>query len=223
MRMLVIEDDARARTFVSNGLREEGHVVDEAGDGDSGLELALSTHYDAIVADRMLPGRQGLDVVRALRDADVQTPFLLLTALGSVEDRVEGLTAGADDYLVKPFAFSELSARIQALVRRPLMSRRPSRRVVGDLEIDLEGRRVTRGGQLIELTAHEYKLLERLAQNPGATVTRSMLLETLWGFHVEVRDNLIDAHISRLRAKIDRGQPVELIHTVRGVGYVLRA
>ena len=223
MRMLVLEDDARARAFVAEGLRQQGHTVDEAADGESGLYMAIDGEYDAIIADRMLPGRSGLDVVNALREADVQTPILMLTALGSVDDRVEGLNAGADDYLVKPFAFSELTARLQALVRRPPLTRRSSVYRIADLEIDAAARRVSRGERQIDLTPHEFKLLERLARNAGHAVTRTMLLETLWGFHFDPRANLIDAHVSRLRAKVDRGFDVELIHTIRGVGYVLKA
>lgn len=223
MRMLVIDDDAAARAFIAEGLRQQGHTVDEAGDGDTGLHLALDGAYDAIVADRMMPGRTGLEMVRDLRAGLVDTPVLMLTALGAVDDRVEGLNAGADDYLVKPFAFSELSARLQALIRRPPLARQPSAYQVGDLEIDLAAHRVTRASQVIDLTPHEFKLLERLARNAGEAVTRTMLMETLWGYHFDSRANLIDAHISRLRAKVDRDFGAELIHTIRGVGYVLRA
>lgn len=221
--MLVIDDDAAARAFIAEGLRQQGHTVDEAGDGDTGLHLALDGAYDAIVADRMMPGRTGLEMVRDLRAGRVDTPVLMLTALGSVDDRVDGLNAGADDYLVKPFAFSELSARLQALIRRPPLAKQPSTYRIADLEIDLAAHRVTRAGQAIDLTPHEFKLLERLARNAGQAVTRTMLMETLWGYHFESRANLIDAHISRLRAKVDRDFEVELIHTIRGVGYVLRA
>lgn len=223
MRMLVIDDDARTRSFIATGLRQDGHGVDEAATGPDGLDLALEGDYDAAVVDRMLPGCSGVEVVRALREAGVATPVLMLTALGAVEDRVEGLNAGADDYLVKPFAYSELSARLQALVRRPPLAPRPARYRVGDLEIDTGARRVERAGRVIELTPHEYRLLERLAQNAGHAVTRAMLLETLWGFQMEPRASLIDAHVSRLRAKIDRGFDAELIRTIRGVGYVLEA
>lgn len=221
--MLVIDDDARARAFIAAGLREQGHGVDEAGTGPDGLDLALAGPYDAAVVDRMLPGLSGIELVRTMRASGVTTPVLMLTALGAVDERVEGLNAGADDYLVKPFAFSELSARLQALVRRPPLSARPQRRRVADLEIDLAAHRVTRAGKVIELTPQEFRLLDRLAQNAGHTVTRAMLQETLWGFQMEPRPNLIDAHISRLRAKIDRGFDAELIRTVRGVGYALDA
>lgn len=223
MRMLIIDDDARARQFVAEGLRQQGHLVDEAGDGDTGLDMGLVDGYDAMIVDRMMPGRSGIEVVRSLREAGIVSPVLFLTALGSVEDRVEGLNAGADDYLVKPFAFSELSARLQALLRRPPLATQTQVYKVSDLEIDIGAYRVTRAGQVIELTPHEFKLLERLARNAGHPVTRTMLLESLWGFHFDPRANVIDAHVSRLRAKIDRGHEMELIHTIRGLGYVLRA
>ena len=222
MRMLIIDDDLPARPFIAEGLRQQGHTVDEAAESESGLHMALDGTYDAIVADRMMPGPSGIDMVRAMRAADLRTPVLMLTALGSVEDRVEGLNAGADDYLVKPFAFSELSARLQALIRRPPLAARPTRHIVADLEIDVTAHRATRSGEVLELTAHEFKLLEMLARNAGHTVTRTMLLESLWGFHFDPRANLIDAHISRLRAKVDRGFDTDLIHTIRGVGYVLK-
>lgn len=223
MRILVIEDDISARTFIADSLRQQGHGVDEAGDGDAGLELGLDGSYDVIVTDRMLPGCGGIGIVQGLREADIRTPVLMLTALGSVEEKVEGLNAGADDYLAKPFVFSELSARIQALVRRPPLAPSPKRHVIADLEIDLAARSVVRSGQRIDLTAQEFRLLEILARNTGHVVTRAMLLESLWGLSFEPRANLIDAHVSRLRAKVDRGFDRELIRTVRGVGYVLSA
>lgn len=208
---------------MADGLRQQGHNVDEAGDGDAGLEMGLAADYDAVIVDRMMPGRSGIDVVGALREAGMAAPILFLTALGSVADRVEGLNAGADDYLVKPFAFSELSARIQALLRRPPLAASAQTHVIADLEVDLAAYRVTRAGRIVDLTPQEFKLLERLARNAGHVVTRTMLLESLWGFHVDSRASVIDAHVSRLRAKIDRGFDRELIHTIRGVGYVLKA
>lgn len=223
MQMLVVDDDARTRAFVAEGLRQQGHVVDEAEDGETGLHMASESEYDAIVMDRMMPGMSGLDAVQTLRGRGIRTPILILTALGSVDDRVAGLNAGADDYLVKPFAFSELSARLQALVRRPPLAVSVSHYRIDDLEIDVSAHRVTRAGQTLDLTPHEFKLLERLARNAGQSVTRTMLLESLWGFHFDPRANLIDAHISRLRAKVDRGFDKDLIHTIRGVGYVLEA
>lgn len=222
MRMLIIDDDSRARAFVAEGLRQQGHTVDEAQDGDTGLHMAVDGAYDAIVADRMMPGLSGLEVVQAMRAAGLKTPVLMLTALGSVDDRVAGLNAGADDYLIKPFAFSELSARLQALIRRPPLADHSARHAVGDLEIDVVAHRAVRAGEVLDLTPHEFKLLERLARNAGQAVTRTMLLESLWGFHFDPRANLIDAHVSRLRAKVDRGFDYDLIHTIRGVGYVLK-
>ena len=223
MRMLVIDDDARTRAFVAEGLRQQGHTVDEAGDGEAGLHMAMEGAYAAIVVDRMMPGLPGLEAVQAMRAGGLKTPVLMLTALGSVDDRVAGLNAGADDYLVKPFAFSELSARLQALVRRPPLAEATTRHRVADLEVDVAAHRATRAGRTLDLTPHEFKLVERLARNAGHAVTRTMLLESLWGFHFDPRANLIDAHISRLRAKVDRGFDQELIHTIRGVGYVLKA
>ncbi|MFZ4165986.1 response regulator transcription factor [Brevundimonas sp. NPDC058933] len=222
MRMLIIDDDARTRGFVAEGLRQQGQTVDEAGDGGAGLHMALDGDYDAIVVDRMMPGLSGLDVVRSMRTSGLKTPVLMLTALGAVDDRVDGLNAGADDYLVKPFAFSELSARIQALIRRPPLAERSPLHVIGDLTVDVAAHRATRAGRVLDLTPHEFKLLERLARNAGQAVTRTMLLESLWGFHFDPRANLIDAHISRLRTKVDRGFESDLIQTIRGVGYVLK-
>jgi len=219
--MLIIDDDARVRGFIVEAMRQLGHVVDEADNGETGLHLGLDEAYDVMVVDRLLPGRSGLDIVRLLREAEVRTPVLMLTALGGVDDRVAGLTAGADDYLVKPFAVSELTARINALNRRPPLVQRQTRHRIGDLDIDLEARRVVRDSRVIELTPQEFKLLDRLARNPGHVVTRTMLLESLWGVHFDPKANLIDAHVSRLRSKIDRGFETELIRTVRGVGYVL--
>ncbi|MFC5373400.1 response regulator transcription factor [Brevundimonas faecalis] len=220
--MLIIDDDARTRAFVADGLRQQGHTVDEAAEGETGLHMAVEGAYDAVVIDRMMPGLPGLEAVQAMRTAGLKAPVLMLTALGSVDDRVAGLNAGADDYLVKPFAFSELSARLQALVRRPPLADAPMRHQVADLEVDVAAHRATRAGRTLDLTPHEFKLLERLARNAGHAVTRAMLLESLWGFHFDPRANLIDAHVSRLRAKVDRGFDRDLIHTIRGVGYVLK-
>ncbi|OJU08542.1 MAG: DNA-binding response regulator [Caulobacterales bacterium 68-7] len=223
MRLLIIDDEARTLSFIARGFREQGHTADEAEDGPRGLELALGGDYDALVVDRMLPGLSGIELIGALRGEGVATPILMLSAVAGVDDRVEGLQAGADDYLVKPFAFSELAARVQALARRPPLAAQPKLHVVGDLEVDVAAHRATRAGQALDLTPHEFKLLAFLAANAGQAVTRTMLLETLWGFHFDPRANIIDAHISRLRAKVDRGFDTELIHTVRGVGYVLQA
>ncbi len=223
MKVLLVEDDAKTRSFIAAGLREHRHTVDEAGSGPAGLDLALVENYDVMVVDRMLPGCSGLDMIRTLRAQGIATPCLVLTAVGAVEDRVEGLNAGADDYLVKPFAFSELLARLQALDRRPPLSQQPDCLRVGDLEMEPGAHRVVRGDKPIELTSHEFKLLEYLVRRAGQVVTRTMLLEALWGFHFDPRTNIVDAHISRLRSKVDRGFDSELIRTVRGVGYVIQA
>ncbi|MPT48208.1 MAG: response regulator transcription factor [Sphingobium sp.] len=221
--MLVVEDDPQTRAFIVQGMRQNGYVVDEADNGDAGLDLALVDSYDVLVVDRMLPGCSGLDLIRTMRTQGIATPCLILSAVGAVENRVEGLNVGADDYLTKPFAFSELLARVQALGRRAPLMGQPETMRIADLEIDSSAHRVTRGGKVIELTSHEFKLLEYLAKRTGQVVTRTMLLEALWGFHFDPRTNIVDAHISRLRAKIDRNFDVELIRTVRGVGYALQA
>ena len=222
MKLLVIEDDAKTREFIVRGLQQNGHTVDETGDGTVAADMALSEHYDALVVDRMLPGMSGIAIVQALRAQGVHVPCLMLTAMGAVEERVEGLNAGADDYLVKPFAFSELLARLNALERRPPLTEQEERLCIADLEIDPSAHRVTRAGRLIELTAHEFKLLHFLAKRVGQVVTRTMLLESLWGFHFDPRTNIVDAHVSRLRGKVDKQFDSELIRTVRGVGYVLQ-
>jgi two-component system OmpR family response regulator len=221
MKLLLIEDDVRAADFVSKGLREEGHSVDHAADGAEGLTLALSSSYDVIVADRMLPYMDGLAVVQALRAQGVRTPILILSALAKVDDRVKGLRAGGDDYLTKPFAFSELLARIEVLQRRSTPAEPTTRLRVADLEMDLVARKVTRAGQPVDLTAREFRLLEYLMRHPGQVVTRTMLLEGVWDLHFDPQTNVIDVHISRLRQALDRGGGTPLIHTVRGSGYVL--
>ena len=223
MRVLIVEDDRRTADYVRRGLGESGHTADLAGDGAAGQFMAETGTYDVLIVDRMLPGRDGLQMVRDLRGRGMATPVLFLTALGGVGDRVEGLEAGGDDYLVKPFAFSELLARVQALARRPPLSRTSSTLTCADLVMDLPGRVVTRAGARIELTAQEFKLLEYLLQRMGQVVTRTMLLEGVWGLHFEPRTNVVDAHVSRLRAKIDRGFGRDLIRTVRGVGYIVDA
>lgn len=223
MRILVVEDDRRTGDFVRQGLREAGHTVDVAADGATGLNLAESGAYDVLVVDRMLPGRDGLQVVGALREMGVATPVLFLTALGGVGDRVEGLEKGGDDYLVKPFAFSELLARVQALGRRPPLARTSAVLQAGDLKLDTGRHLVTRGGRRLELTAHEFRLLAFMLERAGQVVTRTMLLENIWGLHFEPRTNVVDAHVSRLRAKVDKGFDRELIKTVRGVGYAIDA
>ena len=221
MKLLLIEDDVRAADFVSKGLREEGHSVDHAADGAEGLTLALSSGYDVIVADRMLPYMDGLAVVQALRAQGVRTPILILSALAKVDDRVKGLRAGGDDYLTKPFAFSELLARIEVLQRRSTTAEPTTRLRVADLEMDLVARKVMRAGQPVDLTAREFRLLEHLMRHAGQVVTRTMLLEGVWDLHFDPQTNVIDVHISRLRQALDRGGGTPLIHTVRGSGYVL--
>jgi two-component system, OmpR family, response regulator len=221
MKVLVVEDDERTAAFIHRGLAEAGHTVDVARTGDEGVQMGMVGGHDVIVMDRMLPRMSGLDAIATLRAEGVSAPVLVLTALGSIEDRVEGLEGGADDYLVKPFAFSELLARLNALVRRPPLAHQTDTLRVADLVIDVRRRRVERAGRRIELTPQEYKLLEFLARRAGETVTRTMLLESLWGFHFDPRTNIVDAHVSRLRSKVDRGFDRELIRTLRGVGYVL--
>ncbi|HZM44577.1 MAG TPA: response regulator transcription factor [Burkholderiales bacterium] len=221
MKILLIEDDADTSRFVANGLRERGHVVDQSEDGRDGLFLASETGYDVMVIDRMLPRVDGLAIVKTVRAAGVKAPVLILTTLGGVNDRVEGLEAGADDYLVKPFAFAELLARVNALARRPPITGEESVLRVGDLEMDRLKRTVTRAGRRIELQQQEFKLLEYLMRNAGQVVTRTMLLENVWEFHFDPRTSVVETHISRLRAKVDRDFERELIHTVRGSGYCL--
>jgi two-component system OmpR family response regulator len=223
MRILVIEDDAATNAYLVNGLRELGHVVGMASNGRDGLLQASAGTYDVLVVDRMLPGLDGLGVVRTLRGAGVKTPALFLTALGGIDDRVSGLEAGGDDYLVKPFAFSELVARLNALARRPPLAEVQTVLRVADLELDLLERKATRAGARLELQPREFELLAYLMKNAGRVVTRTMLLENVWGFHFEPRTNIVETHISRLRSKIDRGHEVALVQTVRGAGYMLRA
>ncbi|WP_044549667.1 winged helix-turn-helix domain-containing protein [Azospirillum lipoferum] len=222
MKILVIEDDRQAASYLAKGLKEAGHVVDVANDGKEGLFLAGAEHYDVMIVDRMLPGRDGLSLVQVLRAAGNDTPVLFLSALGSVDDRVKGLKAGGDDYLTKPFAFSELLARIEVLVRRRGAAQPQTRLVVGDLELDLLSRSVKRAGKTIDLLPREFSLLEYLMRNAGSVVTRTMMLENVWDYHFDPQTNVIDVHIARLRQKIDKDFPTPLIHTVRGAGYSLR-
>jgi len=223
MKILVIEDDELTAGYLKTGLSESGHTVDLAGDGLEGLELARNGGYHALVVDRMLPGLNGLDLIQRLRALGNTTPVLILSALGKVDDRVRGLKAGGDDYLVKPFAFSELLARLEALVRRQDRPAVETRLKVGDLELDLLARTVTRGGKPIELQPRTMRLLEYLMRHAGQVVTRTMLLEGVWDYHFDPQTNVIDVHMSRLRKAIDDGFDVPLIHTVRGAGYCLRA
>ena len=223
MHILIIEDDREAAAYIAKGLREGGHVVDHAADGEDGLQMALSGSFDVLVVDRMLPHRDGLSLVQALRAQQVATPVLFLSALGEVTDRIRGLRAGGDDYLVKPFAFAELQARIEALARRARPQSVSTRLAVGDLEMDLLTRSVSRAGQTIELQPREFLLLEYLMRHAGQVITRTMLLENVWEYHFDPRTNVIDVQISRLRAKIDKNFPAPLLHTMRGTGYMIRA
>ena len=223
MRILLVEDDTQTAGYVQRGLGEEGHNVAVAGDGKEGLLNAMGEQWDLLVIDRMLPGLDGLSLVRSLRAAGDLTPVLFLTTMDGIDDRVDGLNAGGDDYLTKPFAFAELVARVAALGRRPPQARSDTRLKIADLEIDLLSRRVRRGSHKIELQPQEYRLLEYLARHANQVVTRTMLLENVWDFHFDPRTNVVESHISRLRGKINRGEEDELIHTVRGAGYCLRA
>lgn len=223
MKVLIIEDDAETAAYIANGLAEHGHVVDRAGNGREGLFLAGDGAYDVVIVDRMLPGLDGLSLVKTLRGDGIGTAVLFLTNLGGIDDRVEGLDAGGDDYLVKPFAFSELLARVNALGRRPVISAAETVLRVADLEMELLKRTVSRNGRQIELQPREFKLLECLIRHAGRVVTRTMLLEMVWDFHFDPKTNIVETHMSRLRAKIDRGFDSELIHTIRGSGYSLRA
>ena len=225
MRALLIEDDKEVACYVGKGLKEQGFTVDVAIDGKDGLGLASTESYDVMIIDRMLPKLDGLAILKSIRAAENQTPVIILSALGEVDDRVKGLKSGGDDYIVKPFSFSELLARMEALIRRSEVT--PDAAVtsleVGDLEMDLLSRKVTRAGVKIELQSREFKLLEYLVKHQGQVVTRTMLLENVWNYHFDPQTNVIDVHISRLRAKIDKEFDHPLIRTVRGAGYVIEA
>ncbi|WP_099827664.1 response regulator transcription factor [Oceaniglobus indicus] len=219
MKILVIEDDASTGAYIAEGLREEGHCVDLIADGADGLVQAAVGTYDVMVIDRMLPGLDGMSLVKTLRATKNATPVLFLTALGGVDDRIEGLLAGGDDYLVKPFAFGELSARIAAIARRPPFQDQPTVLTAGDLRMDLLQRKVTRAGRPIDLLPREFALLEHLMRRKGRVQTRTMLMEAVWDIHYDPQTNVVDTHISRLRGKIDKPFDTELIETVRGSGY----
>lgn len=222
MRVLVIEDDHEIAAYLLKGLKEQGYTVDLSEDGRNGLFLATSEDYDVLIIDRMLPEIDGLTIIQSMRAAGKTTPILVLSALGEVGDRVAGLRAGGDDYLVKPFAFSELLARIEALVRRSTAAAITETELgVGDLKLDLLARVAKRGGKLIELQPTEFRLLEYLMRNADQVVTRTMLLEHVWDYHFDPQTNVIDVHISRLRGKIDKGHDAPLLHTVRGAGYMI--
>jgi two-component system, OmpR family, response regulator len=224
MKILLVEDSERVAQFVRKGLAEEGHVVDYADNGRDGLFFAASGHYDAMILDRMLPdGVDGLGIVEALRRTDNKTPILILSALAAVDDRIRGLRAGGDDYLAKPFAFDELSARLEALVRRSQSAGTQTTLTVADLQVNLLSQRVTRAGKPIALQPREFKLLEYLVRHADQVVTRTMLLENVWEHHFDPQTNVIDVHISRLRQKIDEGFDRRLLHTVRSVGYRIGA
>jgi two-component system OmpR family response regulator len=221
MRLLIIEDDRDAADYLVKAFREAGHVADHAADGDEGLALALHERYDALVVDRLLPKRDGLSVIGALRSKNVETPALILSALGAVDDRIKGLRAGGDDYLPKPYSFAELLARVEALARRH-GGREETVYRVADLELDRLSHRVLRGEEEIVLQPREFRLLEYLMKHAGQVVTRTMLLENVWDYHFDPQTNVIDVHISRLRSKIDKGFARPLLQTVRGVGYTIR-
>lgn len=223
MRVLLVEDDAETREFIARGLGEAGHAVVAAADGRDGLFHATEGHFDVLVIDRMLPVLDGLTLVRMLRAGRCATPVLMLTAMGSIEDRVEGLESGADDYLVKPFAFSELAARVHALGRRPVAQAEPANRlIVGDIEIDLTRRQVRRAGRRVTLQPREFLLLAELMRQPGRVVTRTMLLERVWDLDFEPKTNIVETHLSRLRSKLNSGFDEDAIETVRGAGYRMR-
>ncbi|PHS36655.1 MAG: DNA-binding response regulator [Robiginitomaculum sp.] len=222
MRILVVEDDAVAADYVRKGLMEEGHVVDLAGDGELGLEMAKAADYDALILDRMLPKRNGLSLLKELRKDGDTTPVLILSALGEVDQKVEGLRAGGDDYLAKPYSFAELLARVEAIGRRSDPTAAVTKLKAGELEMDLLARTVKRAGQNILLQPREFRLLECLMRNADKVVTRTMLLEKVWDYHFDPQTNVIDVHISRLRAKIDKEFDTPLLHTVRGAGYRLQ-
>ncbi len=223
MRVLVVEDDLETAQFLRKALKESGHAVVLAHDGEEGAALAREGSFDVLIIDRMLPKLDGLSLVRQMRSEGIRTPVLILSALGEVDDKVKGLRAGGDDYLTKPYAFSELLARIEALSRRGEPQEEPTRYVVGDLVLDRLSHRVTRAGEPIALQPREFRLLEYLMRHAGQVVTRTMLLEHVWDYHFDPQTNVIDVHISRLRAKIDRNFEESLLHTIRGAGYMIRA
>ena len=222
MKVLVVEDDKETGAYLKKALMEAGHAVDLAANGREGLFLGAGESYDVILLDRMLPQMDGLAVLRTLRATGVKTPVLLLTALGGIDDRVDGLEAGGDDYLVKPFAVAELLARVNALARRPPTQDIQTKLQVADLSLDMLTRTVTRAGVQVDLQPREFQLLVYLMRHAGKVVTRTMLLEGVWDFHFDPKTNIVDTHVSRLRGKVDRGYARELIHTVRGAGYCLR-
>lgn len=223
MKILIIEDDNEAAQYLRKALEESGHSTQIAGDGELGLEMALNGSFDGLIVDRMLPKMDGLSVIYELREKEIQTPVIILSALGEVDDRVLGLRAGGDDYLTKPYAFSELLARVEGLMRRGGNGESQTSYEVGDLKLDRLTRHVERAGQSIILQPREFRLLEYLMRNEGQVVTRTMLLEHVWDYHFDPQTNVIDVHISRLRSKIEKDFDTPLLHTIRGAGYVMRA
>ena len=223
MRILIIEDDRDAASWLIKGLKEAGHVADHASNGEEGLAMARERLHDVLIVDRMLPRLDGLSLIRTLRSEGIMTPALILSALGDVDEKVKGLRAGGDDYLAKPYAFSELLARVDSLARRRAAEPQQTRLSVGDLEMDLLARTVRRAGKPILLQPREFKLLEYLMRNAGQVVTRTMLLENVWDYHFDPQTNVIDVHVSRLRGKIDKDFDKPLLHTVRGAGYMVRS
>jgi two-component system OmpR family response regulator len=222
MRILVIEDDDKISSFIVKGLKQHGFAVDHASDGDGGLSMMRAVNYDAAIVDIMLPKLDGLSLIRQVRQNHIFTPILILSAKVTVDDRVAGLQAGGDDYLTKPFAFSELLARVQALIRRATHTVEPTTLSAGDIKIDLISREVTRAGQKIELQSREFALLELLLRYPGKVVTKTMILEHVWDYSFDPQTNVVDVLVHRLRAKVDKDFPMKLIQTIRGVGYVLK-
>jgi heavy metal response regulator len=222
MKILLIEDDKSISRFIAKGLREKGYVIDASHDGEEGLHLILNQSYDLIILDILLPGLNGYEILKTMRDRKVGTPVICLTAKGEQDDIVQGLELGADDYLVKPFSFAELQARITAVLRRGRKDAETTRLAVGDLTLDLLSRTVSRNETLIELSGKEFLLLEYLMRNTGQILTRTMILEQVWGYNFDTASNVIDVHINHLRRKIDSDLPKKLIHTIKGVGYVLK-
>ena len=222
MRILIVEDDTKIASFIEKGLEQAGYAVDQVGDGESGLDMAILNPYDAAVVDIMLPKMDGLSLIEEMRRRRIETPVIILSAKRSVDDRIKGLKAGGDDYLTKPFSFSELLVRVQALLRRASKSSSPVKFSIGDLHMDLLTRKVHRGGKEIELQPREFSLLEYLLRNKGNVLSKTMIMEHVWDYHFDPQTNVVDVLVSRLRSKIDRGFDVKLLHTLRGVGYVLK-
>ncbi len=221
MKILLVEDEKKVASFIKRGLEEEHFTVDVAYDGESGEFMALTSEYDLIILDILLPKKNGFEVLKSLRANGIQTPILILIAKGSIDDKVEGLNSGADDYLTKPFAFAELIARIRSLLRRT-SSEKSNIIKVADLELDTVKHIAKRGEKIIELTAREYSLLEYFMRNKGRVLTRTMIAEHIWDYHFDTSSNIIDVYVRRLRKKIDEGFPKKLIHTIRGVGYIIK-